>query len=426
MIKGVIMGIEADFKKLAVFYAKFDEKKECYVSQLDKDALLGLDRDFAKVLNQLLLAGGPGKEQITKQYHLISVKVHPDRMVNWSPAIRWIESNLSEGKNDGACFKALNLCYEKFMHPEKFKDISKDIQFGDIKSKDDCKKWLGNLKDQAETYTAKSLYDSLGDLLEQSSGFFDESGKIKPGGMRVLIKSLPVIFATYGTFIFAEELFAIYALYFVVLKGGQYLERSDSSELRQVGKALQEISAITATATTTLIVRLLEMTFWASRQCLDVSLQIGSAIFTPLLPAPSVNPDYDTEIAETLCRDLVLASTNLNEGMQFKTAQLKFISAPLESYLGLNSQQLFLNWRLGKDKNIAIETFLFRMRVLDSSPDPIEKKLIEAQKELDEIKKQPDIFNGKTAEAVNRAEHVISLLQDPEQFSTQLVVYSPK
>lgn len=420
------MAIETELKKLAEFYAQFDKDKNCYVSQLDQDALLRLDRDFAKVLNQQLLAGGPAKENITKQYHLISIKVHTDRILNWSQEIRWIESSLSAGKNDGACFKALNQCYEQFISPAKFKDTGHDIKFGDIKSKEDCKKWLTNLKDQASTYTAKSLYDSLVDLLDQSSGFFDESGKIQPAGMRVLIKSLPVIFATYGTFIFAEELFAIYALYFVVLKGGQYLERSDTFELRLIGKALQEISTVTATATTTLIVRLLEMTFWASRQCLDVSLQIGSALFTPLLTSTPLSPEYDTDTAETLYKDLIIASTNLNAGIQYKTPELKFISAPLESYLGLNSQQWFLDWRLGSDKNKLVEAFLFRMRVLDVSSDPLEVKLIEAQKELYKIKEDKSVYNGNTAAAVNRAEHVINLLQDPEISDTQLVVYSPK
>ncbi|WP_298622907.1 J domain-containing protein [uncultured Legionella sp.] len=417
------MTIEMELTKLADFYATFDKEKNCYVSQLDHQALLRLDVDHAKVLNQLLLSGGPEKEQIKKKYHLISVKVHPDRMPNWCHAVRWIEGNLSQGKNDGACFKALNLCYEKFIYPEKFKD---NLKFADIKTNEDCKKWLANLKEQAGTYTAKSLYESLGDLLDQSSGFFDESGKIKPMGLRVLIKSLPMIFATYGTFIFAEELFAIYALYFIVLKGGQYLERNESAELRRIGKTLQEISTITATATTTLIVRLLEMTFWASRQCLDVSLQIGASIFTPLLSAPSVYPEYDFETAETLCRDLVIASTNLNEGMQFKTPELKFISAPLESYLGLNSQQLFLSWRLGKYKNIAVEKFLFRMRVLDSSLVPVEQKLIEAKAELEKIKSDTDVYNGNTEIAINRAEHVISLLQTSEPSSMQLIAYSPK
>lgn len=416
------MTIEKELERLVQIYAKFDSQKKCYESQLNKDALLSLDRDFAKLINQQLLADGPSKERITARYRKVCLKFHPDRQSDFSPEIKWIEENLSSGKNDGSCFKSLNFCYEKLITPEKFKNIT----FGDIKSKEDFKKWLEELKNQASTYTGKSLYTSLTDLLDQSSGFFDDAGKIKPTGMRVLITSLPVLFASYGTFIFAEELFAVYALYFVVLKGGQYLERSNSSELRSFGKALQEISAITATATTTLIVRLLEMTFWASRQCLDVSLQIGSAIFTPLLPVPPVKKEWGPGTEENLCRDILLASQNLNEGIQFNTPELKVISAPLESYLGLNSQQFLLDWRKGKDKRIAVEAFLFRMRVLDVSPEPIEVKLLEAKKELDNMKKKSGIYTSQTAEAVDRAEMVLDFLQDPEASDKQLVVYNPK
>ncbi len=421
------MAIEDELRKLALFYAKYDEEKRCYVSQLNKSQLLDLDRDYAKVLNQLLLADGPAKELITKRYHAISVKVHPDKKLNWCPEVLWLEYNLSQRQNNGACFKALHLCHEKFVSPEKFKNIGKDINFSDIQSKDDCKKWLNNLKEQSSTYTTKVFYDSLEDLLDQASGFFDDSGTIQPKGMRVLIQSLPMIFATYGAFIFAEEVLALYALYFVILKGGQYLETSDSSELRKVGRTLQEVSTVTATATTTLLVRLLEMTFWASRQCLDVSMQIGSALFPALLSgASSSHSEPEMYETESLCRDLVIASTNMNEGIIYKTPELKLISAPLESYLGLNSQQFFRGLRVGNDKYLSVEAFVFRMRVLDARPDPIEKKLIDAQKELEKIKNNKALYNGKTAMAVDHAEHVINLLAKSDEPSTQLVPYTPK
>ncbi|HEO1386698.1 TPA: J domain-containing protein, partial [Legionella pneumophila] len=282
--------------------------------------------------------------------------------------------------------------------------------------------WLENLRSKATTYSGQSFCDSLINLLEQSSGFFDDTGKIKPKGLRVLLRFIPVVFASYGTFLFAEELFAIYALYFILLKGGQYLESTESSQLKKIGCTLQEISIITATASTTLLVRLLEMTFWASRQFLDVSLQIGSAILKPMLPAPETKEKSESDTAANLCRDLILASHNTGEGMQFKTPELKVISAPLESYLGLNAQQFFGDLRIGREKRLKVEAFLFKMRVLDSLPSPLEEKLVEAQKELDKIKKDAKVFTSNTAKAVKEAEQVISLLQD--QDSMQLVIYN--
>ncbi|KTD38573.1 hypothetical protein Lmor_0242 [Legionella moravica] len=415
------MTIEAELKRLVKFYAIFDSEHNCYVPQLDKQIVLSLERDFVKVVNQQLLENGPSKESITSQYRKISVKFHPDRHLNYSPEISWLEQILSEGKNDGACFKVLNFCHDKFINPEKFKEP----KFADIKTKEDCKVWLDGLKNQSTTYSGRSLYESLQDLLDQSGDFFDHAGKIKPTGLRVLIKSIPVIFATYGTFIFAEELFAVYALYLIVLKSGQYLESCHSSELKSIGKTLQELSTITATATTTFMVRLLEMIFWASHQCLDMSLQIGSSLFTPILVSSS-RQDSPEDVDAEMCREMIIASQNMQEGMQLKTPELKVISAPLESYIGLNEQQFFRGLRSGQAKFRALEAFLFRMRILDECSDPIEAKLTQAEEELRKIKDNPEVYNSKTATAVDRASRIIDLLKDSDVSDRQLVLYTPR
>lgn len=404
------MTIEQELKDLVNIYAKFDKEKNCYVSQLDKTALLRLDRDFTRLINQQLLADGMDEKKITRNYRKLTPKFHPDRHINFLSEVTWLEHNLSAGRNDGFCLKSLRASFEKLISPNKFKEIN----FADIRTKEECKQWLEKLKNQAGTYTSRSLFESLIDLLDHSSGFFDDAGQIKPKGIRALVKSMPLIFATYGAFIFAEELLAVYGLYFILLKGGQYLERSNSAELKQIGEALQEISNISFTVTTTILVRLLEMSFWISRQSLQMGLQIGSAILSPMLP---VHPDaFETEAdpGATLCRDLILASQNQSEGIQFKTPELKIISAPLESYSALNSQQFFSDWRAGKEKRLAVNAFLFRMRVLDESFEPVELKLLEAQKELDKIKKDKYVYNSTTAKAVDRAAQVIILLKERE------------
>lgn len=399
------MTIEKELKELVRIYAGTDKDKK-----LDKETLLRLDRDLTRVFNQQLLASGPDEQQITKHYRKLSLKFHPDRSLSFSPEVIWIEQKLSEGGNKEACFKSLKASYEKLTNPDQFKEMT----FADIRTKEDCKQWLENLKKQSGTYTSRSLYESLIDLLEHSSGFFDDAGQIKPKGIRALVKSMPMIFATYGAFIFAEELLAVYGIYFILLKGGQYLEKSASLELKQIGRALQEISSISSTVTTTIMVRLLEMSFWISRQGLQMGLQIGSALLSPMV---TTSPDYfETQFNPqgTLCRDLILASQNKSEGIQFKTPELKVISAPLEVYKELNSQQFFVGWRSGNEKRKAVDAFLFRMRVLDESPDPLEIKLQAAQKALDVIKKDDEIYNSVTAKAVDRAEQVITLLKERE------------
>jgi hypothetical protein len=414
--------METELAALVKIYAKFDEEKKVYVSHLDQKMLLRLDADLAKFINQQLLVNGPDKEDIAKNYKKLTLYFHPDRSHSFLPEVIWLEQNLSQDNKQEACFKSLGFCYEKLVNPEKFKEIS----FGDINSAEDCKKWLENLKGKAETYSSRSFFDSLINLLDESNGFFNEVGQIKPTALRMLLTLMPILFASYGTVILGQELFAIYALYFLMLKGGQYLERSEVAEMRSIGRALQEISVITATATTTLMVRLLEMTFWASRQCLDMSLQIGSSILKPLLPAPAKNyHSQDVNPDTNLCKDLILASQNLSEGMQFRNPELKVIAAPLETYLGLNAQQFFVGWRIGGIKRLMVESFLFKMRVLDAGTGSIEEKLIAAQKELDKIKENKKVYakGGKTAEAVDNAEKAITLLSEQDPSAWQLVRY---
>ena len=418
------MTIQAELKSLVGIYATFDKEKGCYVSTLDKSSLLKLDGDFIKLINQQLLRDGPEKNNLLNNYKRISRFFHPDRVHFFLPEVTWLEYNLSQGLNDGICFKSLHMCYEKLDSPQNFKKIN----FADIKNREDCKKWLEKLKSEAASYSSRSFFDSLIDLLDESGSFFDTVGQIKPKGLRTIITFIPILFASFGAIIAAEELFSMYAVYFLVLKGGQYLERSDSLEIKKIGKTLQEISILTATATTTLLVRLLELTFWVSHQCYDTSLLIGSSILKPLIYDYSNNTHTNDEHSSgaNLCTDLILASQNLSEGIQFKTPELKVVSAPLESYLGLNAQQFFGDWRLGRTKRLEVEAFLFRMRVLDGSPDTLENKLITVQKELNNIKNNKAVYvhGGKAAEAIDSAEKVITLLSESEPSPMPLILYS--
>jgi hypothetical protein len=422
--KGVAMTIETELALLVKSYAKFDNEQKIYVAQLNKSALLKLDADFIKLINQQLLADGPEKIKIDRNYRNITRYFHPDRKPLFLPEVIWIEQNLAQNSSDAICFKTLQSCYEKLTTPQKYKEMN----FIDIKNRADCRAWLEQLKSKAGTYTGRSFCDSLIGLLDESGDFFDEVGTLKPKGLRKLITFMPMIFASYGAIIFAEELFAVYALYFLMLKGGQYLGMSDDLEIKQIGKTLQEISIITAITTTTILVRLLEMTFWASHQCYVAALQIGSSLFTPLLiPSTKKGTSKDTTPESKFCKDLVLASQNLNGGIQFKTPELKVIAASLEDDLMRLSTQLFGDWRVGKVKRLAVDAFLFRMRVLDAGSDSTEKKLIEAKKELKKLKNNKEVYiiGGETAKAINMTEQVINLLvEEPSSILSDETVIS--
>ncbi|KTD06161.1 hypothetical protein Lgra_2938 [Legionella gratiana] len=405
------MTIETELKTLVSIYTSYDEEKKSYLSPLNKEILLRLDADFIRLINKLLLKDGPNKAKIRKNYKALTLYFHPDRAHTFSPETAWIEQNLSEGRNDGACFKTLMLCYEKLTSPQDFKPI----QFDEITTREDLKKWLEMLKNRSRTYTERNFYASLLSLLNESTGYFDEVGKIKLKGIRALISFLPMVFISFGTFVFAEELFAVYALYFALLKSGQFLESSQSKELQKLGETLQKITAVTATATTTLLVRLIEMTFWATRQFYDASLQIGSVLLTPLIAVSSTAKyPYEEPNEASICKELVLASQNQSNSENFTTPELKMIAAPIESYLGLLEQQFFKNWRAGGAKSRALQAFLLRMRVIDKDTDlKVEDKINAASNMLLLVKQNTNVYveGSNTALAVDRAERVINLLK---------------
>ncbi|MDI1352060.1 MAG: J domain-containing protein [bacterium] len=411
------MTIETALKNLVELYTQFDVKKNAYIVSSEKIDLLQLDNNFMKLLNQQLLLDGPEKHQIEKKYRKLSLYFHTDRKPIFLPAVSWLEQQLSEGKNNGICFTTLTSCYERLAEPIKFKEIG----FNDIKSKADCKKWLETLKKKSQTYSGRSLCSSLIDLLDQSSGFFNEAGKIRPQGLNALIQFIPMTFASYATILMSEELLAIYALYFIVLKGGQYLGRSNYIDLKKMGKTLEEVSTITALTTSMLLVRLLQMTFWTSQHCLDMSLRIGSAVLKPILSAPESPLPDDAELTAKICQDLILAGKQLSPGMIFNTPQLKVISAPFEKYLRLNEQQFLGNWRLGKEKRLQTEALLFQMRVIDQCSGTLESKLDDVKNKLEQLQENKTVYTHKMAHAVDEAKKIIELLDDTS--AMKLVLY---
>ena len=415
------MTIEAELSRLVKCYTAFDSEQQCYTAQLDKTSLLRLDINFIQCLNQQLLADGAAKVHIDKNYRKLSLFFHPDKSSDYSPETRWLEQQLSEGRNDGTCFKSLSGCYERLTAPDKFKEID----FSSINSKNDCRQWLEQLKAKSSTYSSRTLYTSLIDLLDQSSTFFDMTGAIKPRGLKTLISFVPVVIASFGATIVMEELFAIYFLYLVILKSGQRLSQSDLRELRELGQTMQDYTKVTAMVTTTLLVRILELIFWTSRHCLHLTLELSSRFFTPMLAAyVEVEEQSDPE-STNFCSDLILASAHDRSGMHFDTPELKVIAAPLEHYLGLNAQQLFPNWRLGGTKRSQIEVFLFRLRVMDQMPGALDVKLAQAKNLLDNITKDETLCNGTMAKAIGYAQQVIKLLQADSSSSELLLCDEP-
>lgn len=399
------MTIETELKFLVGIYTEFDPEKGGYSGVLNEDQRVRLERSFNQLLLKWLLKDGPEKEQVEENYNKLAPLFEMKTNGLLGSEVLWIEHVLSCGTNEGICFKILSLSYQKLIAPENFKNI----KFNEIVTRDDLRKWLENFKKQATNYTERSFYDSLISLLNESSEFYDEVGQIKPNGVRVLLSFLPMVLVSVGTVAFVEELFAVYALYFILLKGGQFIGRSNSSELQSFGTALQKISTVTATTTTTLLVRLIEMIFSASLQCYVATLQVGSIALSPLIS--SRLPELISQ--ESLEQELIKASESRHLGMHFENYKLKLIASPLESRLGLLGQQYFLGYRAGKTKYQALEYLLVNLRTLDMNSDPLETKLEGVHDLLNKIKKNKLVYaeGGETAVAINKAQGFLQFLK---------------
>lgn len=409
------MTIETEIKEFVEQVSTYEEKDDS--RKLKLRSVAELERNFAGFLNQKLLAtqdnvsNGIDKEKVKQVYRKLVLVLHPDKAPQFSNELIWLDKALSRDKNNGGCVQILRTCYEQLITPEKFKNV----RMNKVKTKQDFRDWLVKQRSDAKTYSGQSLFDSLLDLLDESKGFYNDVGQIKPKGIRSILHTIPYIFSCYGAFLFTGELFAIYASFYIILKGGEYLESMHTPELKEIGRAMQKISMVTAITSTVLLARILELTFWTSRQFLDASIQITSTLLKPLLPASPTSEKSSTEDHDNFCKDLILASSNLDAGIHFNTPELKAISAPLEKQLNSISQQFFSHYRLGDTKRLYIEAFLLNMRALDVSPDyTSEQKLIEAQKELNLLKKEKKVYNNTTAVAIHQAETIISLLSEPE------------
>lgn len=424
------MTIEDELKSLIVLHAKYEQNEECYSSKLNNEELLRLDSAFKKLLYEWLLRNGTEKELILEQYRQVQSYFTAQNGNSLIPEVIWLEHNLSQGLNDGVCLKTLSDCYQKLTAPENFKEI----KFSDITTREDLCAWLVNLKRQSKTYIESSLYENLLTLVNESGDYYDEVGKINLKGIRALLGFLPVVLVSLGTITFAEELLAIYALYFVLLKSGQLISGSERSELKSIGGTLQKISTITATTTTTLLVRLVEMIFWGSRQCYLTTLQLGSVIQEPLLSAKSYQA---LTHPSTLEEDLLIASKSLDIGKNFLNPQLKIIAYPIESRLGLLGQQYFLSLRTGKTKLTALNRLLSNLSDVDHNSDSFEIKLESTQRLLDKIKRNKTVYvkGSETAVAIDKAEGFLFFLKEnpliPQQKVSEnikevkLITYDP-
>jgi len=393
------MTIETALQTLVQRFATFDGTENCYLPTLNNENLLKLDFEFNQVISSFLLGDEPEKKNTEENYRqLISLFTASNK----SSEINWLEENLSES----LCRKIVRECYEKLTSPYKFKVID----FNNIYNLNDLEIWLEDLKNNACSYHGQAFCTSLIQLLKESSNFYDDTSRIKPSALRTLVNFMPMALSSYGALLFAKELFALYALYFVLLKGGQFLE--NSSPAQQIGTALKELGLVASISTSTLLVRLLEMTFWSARMCLVTSMSLGSAILNPVLENSPQLLVEGGELQNKLGWDLILARQNIDR--EIKTVELQIISEPLVNYLAKNREQHLRCFRAGSVKGEDVKKFLFKLRSLDLTDISLGDKFKSVRGDILILRTVATTNTGTCKVAIDLTEKIVEFLAKKE------------
>lgn len=397
------MTIETDLKSLVETYADFNAGSGCYLTNTNKEKPVKLELLLNQLLIKWLVHDGPEKAHIEKNYAILEEYFNTKKAKSVTPELIWVECQLLASSVKTTCSDILFSCYNHLMVPAD----SRVIIASEVSTKSDLERWLNNLKTNSRTNSERRLYESLLGLLDESTGYFDEVGVIRPKGVKALVSFLPVALVSLGTIVFIEELLAVYALYFVLLKSGQFIGKANSTDIKIIGDALQKAGTLSATVTSTVLVQMVHMVFWSSNQCCAASQFVGSSLFAPLLPSPVAQRNH-------LEQDLAEAVKNKQPGMEFKNPEFKIIAAPLEAHLGILTDQLFLNFRAGRFKRPVIKALLFNISLADKDPGPREKKFNTLQELFNNVKKNNEIYlqGERTALAIDDAVSFLNYLKD--------------
>ncbi len=387
------MAFKDDLQVLVKRYADFDEAGQHYEINpgysADERFRSHLEGELIKLISQEFTSGSPDFTEITLRYKKLSRIFHPDKL-QLSPEMSWVEKMLSEGQdmNRGSCFKCLRLCYQR-LDP----DNREEIKFDQIKSMSDLKQWLQTQKDAATTRTQANLYTCLLQMVEQMAVHNDDSQAIKQNFLRYLMWQLPVLASSLCAYIFVEELLAVYGVCFVTLKLGQQLSRAEGIYWRQIGHKMEDISYSSALYTSSLLARVIEISFWLSNQSYHTSLSIASTLLRPMIgrqhteSSASQNAPGDSQA-------LVLKANVTRHAYDFKTPPLKMIATHIEDYLETNAQQWFKPLRPGGEKRVQFKTVMSHLIALDRVDEmPYPEKLLRAKALLQGLLSNPLVYN---------------------------------
>ncbi|MBN9230038.1 MAG: hypothetical protein J0I93_04235 [Legionella sp.] len=388
-------------EQLASQYADWDEKKGCYVNrdEIKSQEREEIQRLFSKFIYFELLANGQDTATITQNYEdiykLFSAQPEVAALIDW----------LNANTQTNYAMTCLDTNYRKMLHPEDYKELTPVS----IEHADEIRHWLINSEKKATQYTEKTLYASFIKLIDQSTEYFSEVQQSAPYGTKHILSSLPVATIGLGASLFLKQLSVLYLLYFVTLKSGQYVSKTDKPKVQEVGKAFEKIAKVSATTTSTLLINLMEMIFLSFRQGYAVSEEVADVLSSLLFAKANQGAITHEEVSELL----ELARLSISENGDYCHPQIKIVALPLEKHLEHLEKQPFLNYRAGKDKLKKVKCLLKDLQRIDGDKKKnIEEKLQQIRELLPQNGQDSAIWQGATGEALTRAKATLFILEE--------------
>lgn len=396
---------------IVIAYTDYDFSNKSYpVKQLILAEKQKIEVQLITIFSQFLTEKGVEDEQINHQRRILLSFFHPDKFLHASPEIRWLEHSLSDGNNNGVCFKLIDNCADELKKPSfKKEDDTFQSEKGNFFDIDELLAQLEKKREGAKTLTQRALIDSTITLLQNIKHLKHISDDINPRWLKAFLISLPHITSGFCIGLYLEELSLLYAVLYLTTESGNWLKKRDEKSLQYLGNVVYGFSQAISNASTTLMFYFISINFAAMNTTYYLGIEACSKVYQLINYA--ISPKIPASSANTQSHALIIPPQYFLPGQHlFKTLEVKLIALKLEQYQTQQKMQYFATWRQGCKKSYLIEQALQGLKLIDVKSITAEQKLAEAKIIINNLAKHP-YFKQNKSKAKETIEAVKILVQ---------------
>lgn len=348
--------------------------------------LQALESDFIQLVAETLSAPPLTEESINQISKRLFLPFHPDKAGSFSPDVQWLESVLSEGRNDGACFKIIGLCKERLIasNNPQGETFEKAENIGDLKAT------FIKLRNKSSTHIQRAFYDSLITFIDECTAYNNKIEKIQYRQLQLAMKFLPLYTPHLLISIFQAEIIALYTVSALSALLGYTLQKSGEKSLQAFGENMKAGGVTGLSGTSIALVRVYEMSYWFCGNSYDLALQAGSNLIKTINP-----PDTRYFFHE------------------FHSEAIQQVARPFLTYLKKNEQQYFREARLGSTKRQVVLQLLENAKNIDNQPVNEESKMEKLKSSIDVLAKIDNLNTGSLAMTIKEAYRLIDDQKKP-------------